>query len=290
LPKPPKSQFLAHACIVSLVASISYAHPGGRDADGGHVNRSTGDYHCHAVDCAGPGSDPVEEKVENPAEATIARSWVKTKQWARDIIYAEHSETLYCGCDYVPMGRSGGTIDLSSCGFELNEESNSARANRLEWEHVVPASLMPARDFDCWTVGLADCDERGRQCCEDHDEEARAMIFDLHNLVPSVGQTNALRSNKRYGVIDGEDLLLGNCDFEWSGELVEPNEKIRGNVARIWLYFSTRHGLHLEGSELAMYHKWSTEDPPEEWEFVRNDRIRAKQGNGNAFVELFPRK
>jgi len=36
-----------------------------------------------------------------------------------------------------------------------------------------------------------------------------------------------------------------------------------------------------------MYLQWSNEDPPEEWEFTRNARIREKQGNGNPFVEMF---
>ncbi len=41
--------------------------------------------------------------------------------------------------------------------------------------------------------------------------------------------------------------------------------------------------------ELDMYMGWSNADPPNEAEFVRNDRIREKQGNGNPFVEMFPR-
>ena len=36
-----------------------------------------------------------------------------------------------------------------------------------------------------------------------------------------------------------------------------------------------------------MFMQWSVQDPPTEWEFTRNQRIRAKQGNGNPFVEMF---
>ena len=112
------------------------------------------------------------------------------------------------------------------------------------------------------------------------------MIFDLHNIVPSVGQVNALRSDKRYGIIAGEDLKL-SCDFEWEGDIAEPPAEKRGEVARIWLYMHSQHGVELKTGELLMYMSWSQNDPPEAWEFERDDRIKTKQGNGNPFVEMF---
>ena len=100
---------------------------------------------------------------------------------------------------------------------------------------------------------------------------------------------NALRSNKRYGIIEGENLRLGACDFEWeNGGFAEPALDRRGDVARVWLYFADRHGLQLLEGELAMYIDWSAGDPPDAFEFTRNQRIRDTQGNGNPFVEAFP--
>ena len=277
----------------AIFASNAYAHSGGRDKNGGHMDRSTGVYHCHTDTCVLPGSLP--EDILDPPDGldddpiTVAGSWGTTKKWARDTVYTGLDTTFYCDCTYTPRGRSGGDVDESSCGYDGSNESHSARADVLEWEHVVPASLMPARTFACWNDGLPECNKAGRACCEKHDLTARAMIFDLHNLVPSVGQVNALRSNKRYGMIDSEDLLLGSCDFEWTSDLAEPVEIKRRDVARIWLYYVSKHGLQLHDGELEMYVQWSNDDPPAEAEFVRNDRIRAKQGNGNPFVEMFPR-
>lgn len=34
------------------VPSFVFAHPGGRDADGGHYNKKTGEYHCHSALCS----------------------------------------------------------------------------------------------------------------------------------------------------------------------------------------------------------------------------------------------
>ena len=36
-----------------------------------------------------------------------------------------------------------------------------------------------------------------------------------------------------------------------------------------------------------MFLKWSRRDPPNEWEFIRNARIKAIQGNSNVFVDMF---
>ena len=82
---------------------------------------------------------------------------------------------------------------------------------------------------------------------------------------------------------------LGACDFEWTNSVAEPPLVKQGEVARIWLYMAAQNGLELESGELARYLKWSNDDPPEAWEFTRNDRIKTKQGNGNPFVEMFPR-
>lgn len=275
-----------------LISNNGYTHAGGQDANGGHVERSTGLYHCHANDCV-PVTNEVEEDVEDPPDSiegtpvTLGGSWSTTKKWARDIIYAGVDKTFYCGCTYNAKGTSGGTTKLDSCGYDGASEKHQHRAETLEWEHVVPASLMPARGFNCWNEGLPECSKGSRKCCEKYDLNARAQIFDLHNLVPSVGQVNALRGNKRYGIIEGEVHKLGSCDFEWSNDLTEPPEDKRGEVARVWLYFVAQHNLQLQPGELLMYLRWSNDDPPEQWEFDRNERIQLKQGNGNPFVEMF---
>lgn len=281
--------------ILLLITTNAHSHGGGRDSNGGHVDRSTGVYHCHTDDCVSPVLTKNEEDVEDTPDGedadpvNVAGSWGTAKVWARDVVYNGVTTTFYCGCNYTPSGQSGGNIDRNSCGYDGFGESYANRADRLEWEHVVPASLMPAREFPCWNDGLPDCNKGGRECCEKHDLNARVMIFDLHNIVPSVGQVNALRSNKRYGLVNGEDRKLGTCDFEWTDDIAEPADEVRGDVARIWLYFVDKHNLKLRDGELEMYLQWSNADPPTSAEFERNDQVKEKQGNGNPFVEMFPR-
>jgi deoxyribonuclease-1 len=211
---------------------------------------------------------------------TVQTSWTKTKQTARDKVYLDHSVTKYCGCPYESKGTSGGVIDTESCGYDGSQAKYKNAISVLDWEHVVPASLTPARQMDCWVNG-------SRSNCERNSQEAKNIIFDLHNLVPSVGQANRIRSDSRYGIIEGENRKLGSCDFEWTKEVVEPSDGIRGDLARVWLYMNYKHDVVITEDEYLMFLKWSQQDPPAEWEFIRNTRIKELQGNSNVFVDMF---
>jgi deoxyribonuclease-1 len=70
-------------------------------------------------------------------------------------------------------------------------------------------------------------------------------------------------------------------------EIVEPSEGIMGDVARVWLYMNYKHDLVVPEDEYLMFLKWSIKDPPDEWEVIRNGRIKELQGNSNTFVDMF---
>jgi len=62
------------------------------------------------------------------------------------------------------------------------------------------------------------------------------MQADLYNLQPVIGEVNGLRSNYQIGEIDGEVREFGKCDVEIKNKKVEPAPKIRGDIARTYLY------------------------------------------------------
>ncbi len=226
--------------------------------------------------------------------ADVLSSWGKTKNAADDIVYVGHRTTLYCGCAFTSDGDNDGSgkPDLETCGYS-GPDKHQARAARTEWEHIVPASLMPARQMACWTdpSSIPECKKSdgsflgGRACCEKSSQEARDMIFDLHNLAPSVGQVNALRLHDRFGEIDGEDRPFGMCTAEDANGVFEPGDDERGDVARVWLYMSWKHGVVIPNDELRMFIRWDRSDPVTAWERLRNQRIISVQGNGNPWIE-----
>lgn len=140
------------------------------------------------------------------------------------------------------------------------------RGRRLEWEHIVPASVF-GRELSCWTDGHQLCETskgkkyRGRKCCSKVNEPFEFAEADLHNLAPSVGELNGDRSNHPYGILDpvvesdetkssqatAKHRLYGECNFEVAGRprTAEPKPEIRGDLARVWFYMSRSYGFNV---------------------------------------------
>lgn len=133
---------------------------------------------------------------------------------------------------------------------------------------------------------------------------------DLHHLRPTDVTVNSKRGHlmfdnggtfytdrSRYGGGSGETL----CRFD--GDSWEPADRVKGDVARMMFYMAVRY----EGSgknsdrvdlELAEYSSpsgkhgrlstlkvWHRNDPVNDWEIRRNNRIYEKQRNRNPFID-----
>ena len=73
------------------------------------------------------------------ARTFVPSSWGQAKRLARNKVYHDRQITFYCNCAYARRGGTGGAIDYSDCPFKPRTDVD--RAKRLEWEHVVPASV-----------------------------------------------------------------------------------------------------------------------------------------------------
>ena len=193
-----------------------------------------------------------------------------------DKVYFDHETTFYCGCAYVNK-----VPVLTSCGLDL--DSMGTRANQTEVEHVVPASAF-GRTRPCWASGGRD--ECLRKASPVYDSVFDTFHSDLHNLVPSVGHLNAIRSDFSMGLVEGDVNPFGACDFEYSldDDKVEPPAHVRGDIARIYFYVEHTYGLQLTYGERHLFRAWHAADPVDEWEIERDKRIETLQGNSNPFV------
>lgn len=187
-------------------------------------------------------------------------------------MYAENRTTFYCGCTYDSNNR----INLESCGYQPRR--NVSRASRLEWEHIVPASYFGS-NLVCWKEG-------GRQGCGRNSNAFSNFEGDMHNLVPEIGELNGDRSNKIHGNAGWlSRSQYGSCDFRINGDIAEPRDAVKGDVARIWLYMADKYNIQLTSSMRSTFETWNQIDPVDDRERWRNRRIQTIQGDANPYIK-----
>lgn len=213
-------------------------------------------------------------------------SFESAKKILYNEIYQGHNITFYCGCDYDPKAK---TVDWQSCGYKPRK--NPERARRIEAEHVMPAHQF-GNFRECWRKPEKVCagkDLTGRQCCEAEDPLFEAAHNDLHNLFPAVGEVNGDRSNFNWGMVEGNKREYGVCPMEIDESIrrAEPPDNVKGNVARVMFYMEDTYGFKLSDQDRQLFTVWSKQDPPDDWEIERNQRIAAIEGKENRFISQY---
>jgi len=217
------------------------------------------------------------------SQNTTITSFSKSKKYLAKV-YKDNPITLYCGCSF-----KGKTPEFSSCGYIPKKDNK--RANRIEWEHVVPAYVFGIF-FSEWTVGHPKCVKKngkkykGRRCASKVNREFKRMEADMFNLFPAIGEVNGLRSNYPMTIIEGEEREFGKCDVEIKRRKVEPRNEVRGEIARTYMYMDSVYpgkGI-ISNQNRSMFEEWNRSDPADEWECERARRIEKIQGNRNEIV------
>lgn len=136
---------------------------------------------------------------------------------------------------------------------------------------------------------------------------------DLHHLRPANSGVNSARSNYTMGYVRGVLSDYTNRDdiiyYNGSADLVEVNDNVKGDVARIFLYVYVRWEQpnlyeNVASSDLPPMDsddsanngkkviesldtllKWMETDPVDTWEMSRNDETEHVQGNRNVFID-----
>nr|WP_237387605.1 endonuclease [Xenorhabdus sp. Sc-CR9] len=205
----------------------------------------------------------------------------QAKVESRKNVYGDQTKsgsgTLYCGCDWQWVGKSGGRVDLASCGYHVR--SQQTRAERIEWEHIVPAWVF-GHQRQCWQNG-------GRKNCVDTDPGFRVIESDMHNLAPSIGEVNGDRSNFSYGMVArNTPNMYGACSskVDFKSRLFEPRDRVKGMVARVNFYMHDRYNLTMSRQQQQLMMAWDRQYPVDAWERKRDNRIARFMGHHNPFV------
>lgn len=139
------------------------------------------------------------------------------------------------------------------------------------------------------------------------------MKSDLVQVVPTDGFVNNRRSNHPLGETNGDQYQsqngyckLGACTTKgYSGTVFEPNDEVKGDIARIYFYvLACYENLHpnwnggtasnvfdgkaypgLKTWALQMFLRWAKQDPVDDVERARNEVVYKWQKNRNPFVD-----
>ena len=158
----------------------------------------------------------------------------QAKRLAREI-HQEHPYTIYCHCRY-----EGQTINLKSCGYQ--SPHHSKRAQKLEWEHVVPAEAF-GQSFPDWKEGSPFCIRKSKKykgrACAKNNPAFSYIESDLYNIWPEIGELNGLRSNYSMAELSTQKLSpFGKCKVKIENRKFEPMPLAKGRIARTYLYMN----------------------------------------------------
>lgn len=215
----------------------------------------------------------------NGTEPPSVISFKSAKKKLYTKIHNNQGKTFYCGCDW-----SNRKVDLKSCGLQsFFPKKHRKRALRTEAEHIIPAScfLKKNRKFRQCAIDAKIKKESARKFCQKYDLEYKQAHNDLTNLVPSVGQINAERSNKPFlDDIRNARKTYGRCDIVIGSRGISPPVDKKGDIARVAFYMRETYGVEYSRRQNALFELWDKQDPVSIEERLRNRKIVRVQGYG----------
>lgn len=195
-------------------------------------------------------------------------------------LHAKRGLTLYCRCKFV-----GKKVDGPSCAYK--SAGDPKRAERIEWEHVVPAEAF-GQSFVEWREGAPFCKKKGRtfrgRKCAEKNPTFNHMEGDLYNLFPEVGEVNGDRSNFSMAEIGAlgkfAGISFGGCQARIFQSKFEPMDFAKGTVARAYLYMDGAYPGHgiISNKNQKLFEAWDLAHPVEPWECDLYHEIRRIQG------------
>ena len=226
------------------------------------------------------------ETKENPEKNRENQSFRKSKKRLQRYVYnwiAIPRETIYCWCSYLESKE----IDSSSCNFQNNWKYKK-RSQKIEWEHIVPTQAF-WQFFTEWKYWDEKCVTKKwktfkwRKCASKTNMEYKYMQSDIYNLYPANWSLNAQRSNYIFWNIPWEERNFWSCDMEISQKVAEPRNKVRWDIARIYMYMQWTYPKYevITWENAQVLKSWHKADPVSPTECKRSDIIKTQQWNTN---------
>ncbi|MFV8332505.1 endonuclease [Flavobacterium sp. GSP14] len=176
---------------------------------------------------------------------------------------------------------------------------------------VDPYTYSIATAQRCGSAGYTkegDCYNREHIIPQSVFNEQSPMVSDAHFITPTDGKVNAIRSNFPHANVtvvsettrNGSKLGTGSISG-YTGQVFEPIDEFKGDIARMYFYFATRYENTVSGYNFPMFNNstgkvftdaflaqlisWHNLDPVSPREIERNNAIYARQNNRNPYID-----
>lgn len=221
--------------------------------------------------------------IKNPDVDTYDQLWVDYK-------YADLKDNGYIWDIYST--KTDFTYYIHQQGVVKVTTENAGEGTCYNREHAFPKS---------WFGGI----------------DALPMAADLTHVFPSDYYVNSRRNNYPYGPNKGDTYTsengyskFGPCtNGEYSGQVFEPNDELKGDLARVYFYMATCYEdaistwTSVDGNKVGevlskdayqpyntwmmqMFLQWAKNDPVSKKEIARNNIVYKVQGNRNPFIDF----
>ncbi len=125
-------------------------------------------------------------------------------------------------------------------------------------------------------------------------KSALPMVADLHHLMSTLSVPNGRRANLKFAMVS-KPTYSTSSGSKLGKEGFEPDDSVKGNVARALFYFIVRYsdrnirqGMDYNSfwtKNVPMLLEWNRMDPPDAAERRRNGLVEGFQGNRNPFID-----
>lgn len=218
---------------------------------------------------------------------------------------------VHTGLSYDALYTTYQTSDLdnfSGAGFENDNtiyDYYSENPNGTDTYNYSNTSTNQCGNYD----SERDCFNREHIVPQSVYNEDMPMVSDAHQVPPTDGYVNNRRSNLPHGIVSGtaswtseNGSKLGSSAISgYSGNIFEPLDAFKGDIARMYLYFAVRYENTVDNYTYPMFNgtsnqvfttpflnmllAWHAADPVSQREINRNNAIYARQGNRNPFID-----
>lgn len=129
----------------------------------------------------------------------------------------------------------------------------------VEWDHIVPAALL-AKTLPCSQKNSCPWNphQSYRKCCQETSVEFAFREANVVNLMPSLRKMNRAKSHFLPGIVLDKPFVRTVCGvkFDKKTQTFEPPDRLKGWIARIYLYMDELYDLPLSEHQRKLLRDW----------------------------------